>query len=153
MITPIPPSREEQVGYYYGLNSRPRLIARSSTNPWEHKHDGFYPVPKSFDLVGKHPMIKPWNDSTSALRQGIGRILQEVDWTAIDVLRIGYDINYWTGEDFGHPEKPVTLLITVRKDSTSWAKAHRVVMACRAVLQQCDLHDVHVEMKQPREDV
>lgn len=33
----VPPSFEEQVGYYYGLPSRPKLVARSSTDPWVDK--------------------------------------------------------------------------------------------------------------------
>lgn len=55
--------------------------------------------------------------------------------------------------EFRHLEKPVTFLITVRKGSTCWIKAQKVVMTYHAVLQECGIHDVHVEMKQPREDI
>ncbi|RSM21028.1 hypothetical protein CDV31_000075 [Fusarium ambrosium] len=149
MVSPIPPSREEQMGYYYGLLSRPRLIARSSTNPWVRRRDRESTLGKSLSLVGRdHPIIRLWNDRNSALRQGITPIIRGIDWTDVRVLRIGYDREYWTGEE---SEQPVTLLIEVRKDSTSWEHAYTVVVACRAVLQQCGIHDVHVEIRQPRE--
>ncbi|RSL90827.1 hypothetical protein CEP52_014481 [Fusarium oligoseptatum] len=93
-------------------------------------------------------MVGLWNDRNSALRQGITPIIRGIDWTDIRVLRIGYDREHWTGEE---SEQPVTLLIEVRKDSTSWEHAYTVVVACHTVIQQCGIHDVHVEIRQPRE--
>ncbi|RSL70955.1 hypothetical protein CEP53_001661 [Fusarium sp. AF-6] len=78
-------------------------------------------------------MIGLWNDRNSALRQGITPIIRGIDWTDIRVLRIGYDREHRTGQE---SEQPVTLLIEVRKDSTSWEHAYTVVVACRAVIQQ-----------------
>ncbi|UPK99345.1 hypothetical protein LCI18_010280 [Fusarium solani-melongenae] len=145
--SPVPPSPEEQRVYYFGLISRPRLVARSSTTPWVRKYDRESTLGKSIGLVGRnHPMIDLWIDSTSPLRQNINAILRGIDWTALEFLRIGYDTTYWTREEF---EQPVTLMITVRKDSTSWTHAYAVVMACRAVIVECGIHDVHVEVKQP----
>lgn len=144
---PVPPSPEERREYYYGLLSRPRLVARSSTTLWVRKRDIESTLGKSIGLVGRdHPMIDLWIDCTSTLRQNISAILRGIDWTALELLRIGYDRAYWTREEF---EQPVTLMITVRKDSTSWAHAYAVVMACRAVIVECGIHDVHVEVKQP----
>lgn len=144
---PVPPSPEEQRGYYYGLLSWPRLVARSSTTPWVRKRDGEYTLRKSLGLVGRnHPIIDQWIDYTGPLRQHINAILRGIDWTDLDLLRIGYDRSYWTREEF---EQPVTLMITVRKDSTSWVHAYAVAMACRAVIVECGIHDVHVEVRQP----
>lgn len=147
MTPPVPPSPEEQRGYYFGLLSRPKLVARSSTTPWTQKRDREFTICKSLGLVGRdHPIIEQWKDYTSTLRQSISAILRGIDWTNIELLRIGYDTSYWSREEF---EQPVTLMITVRKDSTSWKHAYAIAMACRAVIVECGIHDVHVEVKQP----
>ncbi|KAM0441118.1 hypothetical protein ACHAPT_000423 [Fusarium lateritium] len=147
MAAPVPPGPEEQGLYYVGLPSRPKLVARSSTDPWKYETDGFWDIKKPLKPVSNHPILEPWNDSTSALRQGVLKSLQGIDWTAIDVFRLGYDPSMYLPKEYG---QPVTILISVKKDSTSWEQGHKAVMACHAVLQECGIHDVHVEMKQPR---
>lgn len=60
-ITPAstlyPSSLMEANCYYYGLPSRPRLVARSSTNVWV-QSTGFeaYLVPKEVRPIGLHPL-------------------------------------------------------------------------------------------------
>ncbi|KAH7170105.1 hypothetical protein EDB81DRAFT_837107 [Dactylonectria macrodidyma] len=121
------PSAEERDGYYYGLPSRPKLVARSSTDVWSHQYDG-WSIGKNFSPVGHHAIAKPWNDSTSSLRRAIAHALEGIDWKAIDILRIGYErTNGFTGEEFAHP---VTLLVSVQKDSTTWAQGLPVDVHC-----------------------
>ncbi|KAI0403142.1 hypothetical protein F4802DRAFT_572465 [Xylaria palmicola] len=39
---PSKPDQKEKDGYFYGLAGRPRLVARTSTNPWtEPQHMGW----------------------------------------------------------------------------------------------------------------
>ncbi|KPM34786.1 hypothetical protein AK830_g11792 [Neonectria ditissima] len=143
---PLPPSEDEQKGYYYGLPSQPRLVARSSTDRWEPPR-GNWPRGKLFDPVGQHRIANLWNDpSTSTLRQDIVEALGSIRWTAIDVLRLGYE-----AEDFGAQEQqknPITLLVSVESNSTSWEQGHAAVMQCRRILQQHHINDVHCDMKE-----
>lgn len=139
------PTTEERDGYYYGLPSRPKLVARSSTDVWSHQYDG-WSVGKNFSPVGHHAIAKPWNDSTSPLRRAIVQALEGIDWRAIDVLRIGYErTNGFTGEVYAHP---VTLLVSVQEGSTTWAQGLAVVMRCREILQFYGILDVHCEMRE-----
>ncbi|KAH7171509.1 hypothetical protein EDB81DRAFT_837954 [Dactylonectria macrodidyma] len=139
------PTAEERDGYYYGLPSRPKLVARSSTDVWSHQHDG-WSIGKNFGPVGHHAIAKPWNDSTSSLRRAIVQALEGIDWSTIDILRIGYERTHgFTGEEFA---QPVTLLISVQKDSTTWAQGLPVVMRCREILQLHGIPDVHCEMRE-----
>lgn len=143
--SPSPPSPEEQRGYYCGLPSCPKLIARSSTIPWSPQYDG-WSIPKCLYVVGEHAIAELWNDADSSLRRQILQVVDRVDWTAIDVLRVGYARdNGWTGERF---RRPVTILISVRACSTSFEQGSRVVAACSRILEDHDLDDVQVEMKE-----
>ncbi|KAH8649001.1 hypothetical protein BGZ61DRAFT_469636 [Ilyonectria robusta] len=142
-----PPSFEEQVSYYYGLPSRPKLVARSSTDPWVDKFDFAtqFPVGKLLNPVGRHPIVGLWN-TDGPLRRDIVLALDGVEWTVIDVLRLGYTRKMSTETE--EPEHPVTLLISVKTDSTPWEQGHAVVMQCREILQQHGISDVHCEMKE-----
>lgn len=52
-------------------------------------------------------MVEPWNDSQRSLRRQILQAVQELKWTAIDVLRISYERNNdWTEEKFDNPVTP-----------------------------------------------
>ncbi|KAH6982194.1 hypothetical protein BKA56DRAFT_720531 [Ilyonectria sp. MPI-CAGE-AT-0026] len=141
------PSFEEQVGYYYGLHSRPKLVARSSTDPWVSKFDFAtqYPIGKLLNPVGRHPIVGLWN---TELQRDIVLALDGIQWNVIDVLRLGYERVLNTPEDAEQPEHPVTLLISVKEDSTPWEQGHAVVMRCREILQQHGISDVHCEMKE-----
>lgn len=139
------PSQQEQEGYYYGLPSQPKLVARSNTDSWQFQQDQ-WPIGKVLDLVGKHKIVGLWNDSTGPLRRDILAAVASLNWTALDILRIGYQRdNEFTGQSFEHP---VTLLISVEKDSTSWSVGYATVMRCHQLLLQYGIDDVHVEMKE-----
>ncbi|KAL6409720.1 hypothetical protein AUP68_06109 [Ilyonectria robusta] len=102
------PSFEEQEGYYYGLHSRPKLVARSSTDPWVDKFDFAtqYPIGKLLNPVGQHPIVGLWS---TELRRDIVLALDGIQWNVIDVLRLGYERVLNTPEDAeqpGHCLKP-----------------------------------------------
>lgn len=138
-----PPSELEQERYYYGLPSQPKLIARSSISPWQFQQEE-WPIRKMLRPVFKHKIVGLWNNSTGPLRQDILAAVASLNWIALDVLRIGYD-DVFASESTEHP---ITLFISVEKDSTSWPVGYGIVQRCRQILQQYDLADVHVDMKE-----
>ncbi|KAH7128949.1 hypothetical protein EDB81DRAFT_764100 [Dactylonectria macrodidyma] len=143
---PQPPREEEQLGYYYGLPSRPKLVARSSTDPYKYNFDFStqYPVGKLLSSVRQHPIADLWN-TDGPLRREIVLALDGIQWTVIDVLRLGYQPRMTEELQLNHP---VTLLISVKKDSTPWEQGHSVVVRCHEILQNYGISDVHCEMKE-----
>lgn len=137
-----PPSQLEQERYYYGLPSGPKLVVRSSRSDWL-QTDG-WPIPKMLRPVGNHKIVGLWNDSTGPLRRNILAAVASLEWTALDILRIGYDPKF-ANEGI---EYLVTLFVSVKKDSTSWHVGQSIVQRCRLILQYYDIDDVHVEMKE-----
>lgn len=67
-----------------------------------------------------------WNDG-GPLRRQILQAVRKMDWTAVDVLRIGYEHDSNTGERF---RSPVTILISVETGSTSFEEGYDAVAAC-----------------------
>ncbi|KAF4465762.1 hypothetical protein FALBO_7396 [Fusarium albosuccineum] len=142
-----PPSPEERDEYYYGLPSKPKLVARSGGGIWRRQQDQL-PIGKVFSPVGSHAIGKAWNDSTSSLRRLVLEALEDIDWSVIDILRLGYERqNQLTGEEYNHP---VTLLISIQKDSTTWGQGLWVVMQCHDILCFHDFLDIYCEMKESR---
>ncbi|KAH7216865.1 uncharacterized protein BKA55DRAFT_717775 [Fusarium redolens] len=133
------PSNRERRMYYYGLPSGPRLVARSSTTPWSQPRE--WPERKKLGVATGHKIQQPWNDLQGSLQQLIINTLSGIDWTAIDILRVSYEDTY---ED----KCPVTMLISVSKDSTSFRQAEAAIIACRDILIRFGLDDVEVEMKE-----
>lgn len=142
---PLPPSDEERNGYFYGLPSRPRLVARTSTELWVFQQDQF-PIHKRLRTVADHAVVDLWNNSDGPLRQEILAALDGIDWTAVDILRVGYERdNTSSGRSF---DSPVTLLISVKPDSTPFNKAYDTVTECLRILEQFLIFDMQVEMKE-----
>ncbi|KAI1023675.1 hypothetical protein LB505_011232 [Fusarium chuoi] len=140
------PSERERRMYYHGLPSGPKLVARSSssTTPWNLHRE--WPDRKRLYVATGHAIQQPWNDPQSSLQRLIIDALDRIDWTAIDILRIGYE-SYW--EDYRRkPERPVTMLISVSTNSTTFPQAEAVIMACKDVLARFNLNDVEVEIKE-----
>ncbi|KAF5011235.1 hypothetical protein FDECE_2634 [Fusarium decemcellulare] len=139
------PTAEEREQYYYGLPSQPKLVARSSTEAWSIQYDG-HAIGKTFSPVGRHAIAKLWNDSTTPLRRAIIQAIDGIDWSTIDVLRIGYErTNGFTHEEFTHP---VTLLISVQEGSTTWAQGLLVAIRCHEILGLHGIPDVHCEIRE-----
>ena len=146
-----PPSAEEQDLYYYGLPSLPTLIVRSSsstqtwTNPqkpgWSAWTGTCNMYRKMLQPAGKHPLLQQlWNDATSSLRVQIIDAVSDMDWHAVDILRVG----------FLHTESlpPITLMVAVTPDTLPWSKGHAIALQCRAILEQHAIHDIHCEIRE-----
>ncbi|KAF4423769.1 hypothetical protein F53441_14245 [Fusarium austroafricanum] len=140
------PSERERRMYYYGLPSCPKLVARSSsgTRPWSSPFE--WPHRKELSVATGHKMQQPWNDPQGSLEPLIINALTCINWSAIDILCVGFKRAY---EDPRQPsEHPVTMLISVPKNSTSFRQAEKAIIACRAVLVRFQLDDVEVEIKE-----
>ncbi|KAK7409259.1 hypothetical protein QQX98_008569 [Neonectria punicea] len=142
-----PPSDEEQWQYYHGLPSRPKLVARSSLDPWQPQR-GWWPTCKMLSPVGKHIIADLWNESNGPLRRDIIQALEGVKWTAIDILRIGIDGDSVSDDETDTPEHAITFFISVVPNSTSFQQGFPVVMQCRQILQRHGIDDIHCEMKE-----
>ncbi|KAK2051392.1 hypothetical protein LY76DRAFT_675399 [Colletotrichum caudatum] len=138
-----PPTEVERNWFYNGLPSQPKLLARSSLTPFRFDVDN----PRSSDrktltVVGEHTIVSIWNNEPSTLRNQILGILTRynVDWQAIDVLRIGY----------AGGRMPVIVSISVLADTLPWKTGNQVACDCREALVEHGLGDVHCEIKESR---
>lgn len=143
---PTAPGEEESQLYYAGLPSRPTLVARTSTEPWRHRTDGGWPVYKTLEPVGQHPIVSLWNQSSGPLRYRILGAIDALQWTAVDILRLGYERN--TNNSDVPLDNPVTLLVSVEPGSTSWSIGLSVALECRHVLGEFEIFDIEVEIKE-----
>ncbi|KAK1990590.1 hypothetical protein LX36DRAFT_592292, partial [Colletotrichum falcatum] len=134
-----PPTGPERDSFYVGLPSQPKLVARSSSTPFHFNNNAWSLDRKTLAVVGEHPIVGKWNNEPSPLRNKIIGILaeQDVDWRAIDILRIGYV----------DEEKPVIVSISVSAH-TSWETGSKVARDCRETLVEHGLDDVHCEIKE-----
>jgi hypothetical protein len=85
--------------------------------------------------IGAHDIIKKYDAS---LQQQIILSLSAVDWTSIDVVRIGTNCSI---------EDPVILWIAVVAGSLSFQEGFKVACHCRAILLQVGL-DIHCEIRE-----
>ncbi|VUC28098.1 unnamed protein product [Clonostachys rosea] len=133
-----PPSAHERLWYYYGLPSRTKLVARSSTTPWIDLDDSSVPPVKSiFPASFRHPISSLME--SRAVSDEITSALDGIDWVAIDIIRLGYADVTEHSQDL---EKRHTLWISVTPDSTSWQRGYDAVMACQSILQRHGIDDV-----------
>ncbi|KAF5640161.1 hypothetical protein F25303_7187 [Fusarium sp. NRRL 25303] len=130
------PIRKEACSYFRGLPDSPKLVARSTTTPWN--DSGVYE--RLLDLVGKHVVVPLWNDFTGPLRCKILEAVEDIDWNAIDILRCG-------STDFKdrHLVRPVILFVSVEPESTTWLNGRAVAFRCRQVLRENGIHNVEVD--------
>ncbi|KAI8712048.1 hypothetical protein NCS52_01470000 [Fusarium sp. LHS14.1] len=150
MPRPSPPSDEEVRCYYVGLPGKPRLVARSSTEPWSPQTDFGHTRGKTLDSVGQHPIVAVWNDTAGPLRRKVLETLEleNIQWVAIDILRLGYQNVRGILDET--PLNPVTVLVSVVPSSTTWNAGVDVVLRCREILRRQEIHDVEVEMKESK---
>lgn len=144
MDTSLEPTEHERRTYYIGLPSCPRLVARSSTEPWSYDPLVGWPDNKYFHPVGNHPIVDKWNDdSPNSLRVQVVALVaaRGLQWHAIDVLRIGSR----NPSPDGHP---VVVFISVEADSLTWRHGRDVAIQCTLLLAQHELYDVQCEIKE-----
>lgn len=135
----FPLSDLESKYYYYGLHSKAVLVARSGTDIWElPTGPEAYLRPKGLSPVGNHPINAVWRDK---LGPQIHNLLKSkgVQWTSIDVLRIGF-----AGERFA----PVVVWIGVKPDTLSGIDGLAVVKECKQLLVESEIFGVEVEIRE-----
>ena len=116
--------------YYTDLRGRPKLIARSSNEPWMRplaSPSSYSPwngyAEKHVFTVGIHPLRRKLE---AGLRDSIRRILSILGGKCIsvDYVRIGYEKL--------DKDNPVVILITVEKDQITYDEGKRVVDEVKA---------------------
>ncbi|CCF34964.1 hypothetical protein CH063_00192 [Colletotrichum higginsianum] len=138
-----PPTELERNCFYHGLPSQPKLVARSSLTPFRYNVDDPWSSDrKTLAVAGEHAIASTWNNEPSTLKHQILGILtqQNVDWQAIDILRIGYE----------DEEKPLIVSISVLTDTLPWKTGNQVARDCRKALVEHGLDDVHCEIKESK---
>ena len=134
-----PPSEIEARIYYYGLPSRPRLVARTGSATWkEPTGPEAYPVIKEFNVVGNHALTEVWEDNLAIKLHALLDSM-EVKWTSTDVVRIGIR---------EEPSPPVILWIGVMPSSLSGHDGVTTALECRKLLYEYGIRDVDVEIRE-----
>jgi hypothetical protein len=129
----------ETMAYYFGLPSRPALVARTSTTPWVVPTGAYaYPEPKELRVVGNHALNEVWEDNLALKVHALLDSMQ-VKWTSTDVVRIGI---------VGESSAPVILWVGVTPTSLSRANGTVVARKCREILEEYDITDVDVEIRE-----
>ncbi|KAI0376469.1 hypothetical protein F5Y04DRAFT_285908 [Hypomontagnella monticulosa] len=140
---PQPPTPEEKELYYFGLAGQPKLVARTSSDPWvkplrESFFEGRPQARKEYKTVGRHEIVYKW--STSLVEQIIS-LLEGRDWNFFFPIRFGI-------EDDPRGHQPVVLLIAVGENSLSWGDAVLIGLSCRNVLRAHGVTGVEVEFQE-----
>jgi hypothetical protein len=121
--------------YYWGLRGNPRLLARSSSEPWtlprskeEVGYDGNLAViRKSMSVVGRHHPLHMKLDQ--GLRQNIRQVLasmQPCRWISVDYVRLGYNCQV--------EANPIIAWVTIEENQVPLVEAQRIV---DAMAQEC----------------
>ncbi|KAL2760151.1 hypothetical protein ACRALDRAFT_205838 [Sodiomyces alcalophilus JCM 7366] len=120
--TPSAPSEWEQLCYFRGLPSCPKLIARTGTKQWAKTREDLWGYYKFLVPVGgKHPIAEHWREGED-LSSRIIDAVESLHWVAIDIFRVGESIS-----DQSDPETlPVVMFITVYPGSATWEAAYPV---------------------------
>lgn len=137
---PYAPSPIEAKHYYYGLYSKPRLIARSSIDPWvEPRGPEAYLTPKELSPLGfNHPLRKLWEPTVGP---DIASYLDAmgVEWSSLDPVRIGY---------VDDPSPPAILWVGVLPGTLTAEVGVNVAVHCKDILSANGINDVHVELRE-----
>ncbi|KAF8267033.1 hypothetical protein EI94DRAFT_1786628, partial [Lactarius quietus] len=137
------PSPLEASCYYTGLPSRPLLVARTGTTPWESvpvTGPEEYLPRKELRPVGNHaPALKEAWEGSLPLKLHALLDLMHVKWTSIDVVRIGIA---------GDHSAPVILWIGVMPRSLFGEDGLVVASRCQDLLVEFNIIDVDVEIRE-----
>lgn len=134
-----PPSSEAK-HYYYGIPSRPLLVARSSTNVWlEPTGPEAYLIPKELSPMGSHPLREIWETKVGPAMV-VYLDFKGVKCTSLDPVRMGN-----AGES---SSSPVIIWMGVVPGSLSAEDGIAVATHCRGILSAHGIDDVHVEIRE-----
>lgn len=136
--------------YYWGLRGNPRLLARSSSQPWtiprteEIGFDGnFEKIRKVISVVSHHPIRAKLDQG---LRQNIRQVLASMKpcrWISVDYVRLGYDHEV-------EINNPVVVWVTIEENQVTLVEAQRIVDVMAQECRRAGLPDVEVEMTEGR---
>ena len=140
-----PPSSDEAEAYYHGLPSMPRLVGRTSAGIVSWPPPPLPPVlnytaspTKSLARVGRHRILECWE---STVREKVLHAIGSLDWTSVDVVRIGYD-------NVPVEERPVVVWVGVTNKAHPWnPDVCKALRECRRILDQAGLSDVECEIR------
>ncbi|KAM5543702.1 hypothetical protein V8D89_002319, partial [Ganoderma adspersum] len=142
-VTPPIPSELQAKKYYFGLPSRPVLVARTSTTPWEVPKGPVSEAsltPKELRIVDNPDLAELWH--TEVARQVHAALDSKgVKMGSTNIVRIGY---------VGDANPPVILWIGVWPKTLSAIAGREVALACKAVLVEHGIEDVEVEIRESR---
>ena len=142
---PYPPSPVEAKHFYYGIPSRPRLVARSSADVWveptgmELTGMEVYFIPKEASPIGLHPLREIWEASVGPAIVGY-LDSKGVKWTSLDPVRIGY------AESDSSP--PAIVWMGVVPGTLSAEDGIEVATHCKSILSAHGVNDTHVEIRE-----
>ncbi|WVQ99841.1 hypothetical protein IAU59_006984 [Kwoniella sp. CBS 9459] len=141
MKTPPPPV--SYVGYYYGIPSNPRLLARSNpSSSWQRSNPNYcnFPSEKAiFPIDPTHPVKHSWDFPIGQ------RLLSIIDHhtphaTSVDIVKVCWD---WLADT-----SPPIIWIGVTPGEVPVETAEELVRHINAFLKECKLDDVEVEVKE-----
>lgn len=136
---PYKPDTTERNEYYFGLDGKPKLVARTSSNRWT-KPDYTGPftgtTPKYYAAVKNASIIAKWNET---LNNALIQVLKECHWSFFFPIRIGLidELSF---------NLPTVLLVGVQKDTLSWERGINIALKCRQTLQDSGIVDIEVEV-------
>lgn len=135
------PSENEKAHYYDGLHVQPRLLARTSTEPWDHDaqlEKCLLEPPRS------HLAQRLWMARNQALRMALDECLHGLPYYCMELWRVGYRHDFAPSRN-----APPVLMVSVHEDETTWQDAMRAALACKRVLESFAIFDVHCEIREP----
>ncbi|KAJ2933201.1 hypothetical protein H1R20_g3875, partial [Candolleomyces eurysporus] len=137
-----PPSEMEAKYYYYGLPSRPILVARTGTTEWkEPTGPDAYLDRKELRVVGAHPLKEIWDDFVKELHALLDRM--HVRWTSTDLVRIGQ-----TSKSCSGGCAPLIVWIGVQPRSLTPLDGVSVATQVKELLCRNNIGDVDCEIRE-----
>lgn len=136
---PYVPSPMERRHFYYGIYSRPALVARSSYDLWVAPTGAeAYMVPKECKPAGISSLNNVWEDT---LGRAMGEYLQDmgVQVTSLDPIRIG---------KAGDESPPLIIWVGVIPGSLAPDAGIKAAIQCKAMLEKNSFNDIHVEIRE-----
>lgn len=143
------PGNEEINLYYYGIAGTPKLVARTSRNPWTKPEEecGWghttCQIPKRYATINSEEIVHEW---TREVSNKIIEALEGCSWSYFFPIRIGLE------RDSPKPPFPIILQIAVEEGSLDWNTGLSIALECRKILREFRIFDVEVEIREGRCD-
>ncbi|KAI0337511.1 hypothetical protein BDW22DRAFT_1433287 [Trametopsis cervina] len=127
---PFLPSNLEAAHFYYGLESKPILVARSDRGAWVPSQGSCttYVQAKVLTPLVPHFLNRVWDETE-----------QGAQYTGMTLLRIGIDVQ---------DSPPAVIFIGVRHGSLTREKGCELAVHCHGILAQNNITDIQVHMRE-----